>query len=335
MKKIIVTALQIAVTVAILAWLFRDPARNHEMLDALRAAHLGWIFLAVLTVAGIEVCAVIRWHVLLKVQGVSIHWARLTALMMIGLFFNIFMPGGTGGDVAKIYYLLKETPGKQPAALLAVMMDRVVGLLAMMLCAGVVIFVRYEWLTQTEVTAHLLHGLLFLFAASILSVGGAFVVTSLGWADKLPKRLPMRDKVVELSEAYHQYGRAWSSSLAAFLISIPVHIFSFIVPFCVAKAFLEASEKVSFLDCLAVMPIVNTLSAIPVSIGGTGVREGLFVKLFGDLCGLSESTATVISLTCFMVLVLWGMLGGIIYVLYRPSTARDEALIPAKIPVSE
>lgn len=335
MKKKIITALQILATIAILAWFFRDPATTHAMMDALKQAKPGWIFAAFLVFAGIEVFAVARWQVLLKVQGITLSWLRIAGLMMIGLFFNIFMPGGTGGDVAKVYYLLKETPGREPAALLAVLMDRIVGLMAVIVLAGAVFALRYDWLTQTTATSGILWALILLFLGSVVSVGGAFVVTTLGWANKLPQRLPLRSKLLELCEAYHAYGKAWKSSVAAFLLSIPVHLLSFALAYYVAQAFEDAAPKVSLYDCMAIMPIINTLTAVPVTIGGAGAREVLFVQLFGDLCGLTKNTATVVSLATYMVIVLWGLLGGIVYLFYRSSKKSNADAAEAPVPVSE
>lgn len=328
MKKTIITLLQILATLGILAWLFRNPEMNRNMWEALSHAQLGWIVAAIGVFAGIEVFAIARWHVLLKVQGITISRMRIAALMMIGLFFNIFMPGGTGGDVAKVFYLLKETPGKEPAALLAVLMDRIIGLLAVIVLAGAVFIFRYDWLTQTPATSGLLWGLLFLFVGSIVSVGGAFLVTTMGWMHKLPQRLPMRDKLVELCTAYHAYGKAWRSSLAAFLLSIPVHLLSFALAYFVAHAFVDAAKKISLYDCMAIMPIINTLTAIPVTIGGAGAREVLFCQLFGDLCGVSEKTAMVVSLTTYTVMVLWGIAGGLVYIFYRSSKIATAATAP-------
>src|SRR5690606_28832032 len=126
MKKTLLTVLQGAVTLGILLWLFRNPERNREMLNADTQAMAGWMRSGLGIFVVVELLAVVRWQVLLKVQGIVVGWWRLTALMTIGLFFNVFLPGGTGGDVVKIFYLLKETPGKKAAAMLAVVMDRVV-----------------------------------------------------------------------------------------------------------------------------------------------------------------------------------------------------------------
>ena len=319
-KKTLFTLIQIAITIGILGFLFRDAEKNRQMLTALSHANLLWIAAAFGVYGIVVLAAVTRWMILLSVQGIHIAWTRLAKLFMIGLLFNPFMPGGTGGDVAKIFYLLKETPDKKPAALLAVLMDRLVGLFGLILTAGVVIAFRYQWLTQTPVTTTLLYTLLAIFAGSLAFIVISFAVTSLGLVHKLPERMPLRDKLVDLSVAYNQYGRAWRSSLMALSLCLPVHLGSFTVFYFAGRAFAECAQRASLLDFWGIMPIVNAITAVPISIGGAGVREGLMAKLLGGLCNVSEPTALMVSLTGGTVTpILWSLIGLVVYLTYRPT----------------
>src|SRR5437762_11550941 len=86
--------------------------------------------MGILAYVVVEIAAVFRWHVLLKVQKIHLSLPRLSGLFLIGMFYNQFLPGGTGGDIMKSYYLLKETPDKKASALLAVVFDRLSCLVA-------------------------------------------------------------------------------------------------------------------------------------------------------------------------------------------------------------
>ena len=331
MKKTLITVVQVIVTVLLLAWLFRDQKQNHEMLQALSRANLLWILAAIACYGGVLVAAIIRWQILLRVQEVKISWARLSALFMIGVLFNPFLPGGTGGDVIKIFYLLKEAPDKKAPALLAVLIDRVVGMFGLVLIAGLVVSARYQWLTRTPAASGLLYTLLLILGGSFAFIILSFVITGFGLVHKLPARMPMRDKLVELSVAYSHYGRAWGSTIAALLLCVPIHLGSFTLFYCVAQAFREAATKASLFDFWGIMPIANTIACIPISIGGTGVREGLFVKLLGGLCDIPESIAKLVSLTGYSVLVFWALIGGVVYLLYRPSEHAKLAQIEKEV----
>ena len=54
------------------------------------------------------------------------------ALFLIGMFFNQFLPGGTGGDIVKTVPPGKRTPDKMTGALLAVLVRPIIGLIALM-----------------------------------------------------------------------------------------------------------------------------------------------------------------------------------------------------------
>ena len=107
MKKVLVSFFQLSVTVAVLYWVYHDPNRRAQMVEALRNAEYRWVFMAMLAYLVVEAAAAFRWHVLLKVQNIHLSVPRLLSLFFIGLFYNQFLPGGTGGDIIKSYYLLK------------------------------------------------------------------------------------------------------------------------------------------------------------------------------------------------------------------------------------
>ena len=322
MKKILLTILQILVTVGILFWIFRDPDKRTNTLHALFGsdrnppADFVWILAGIVAFGILEILAAIRWQILLRVQGVTLGFFRVLGLVMIGILFNLFMPGGTGGDVIKIFYLLKETPGKKAEALLAVLMDRLIGLLGLIIVTCVIMVLRYQWLSATEVTRNLTWTLFAIMGCSLGGIIFSFLITGLGLAHKLPRKMPGRDKFIDLSIAYNAYARAWKASLGALFISFGVHFCSFYLFYAAARALRQTTP---LLDFFGVMPIVNTIAALPISVGGVGLREKLFEDMLGKLCGIPPAVAVAISLTGFSVLVFWAIVGGIIYLFYRPS----------------
>ena len=65
--------------------------------------------------------------------------------------------------------------------------------------------------------------------------------------------------------------------------------------------------------------MVNMLIALPVSISGIGVRETLFTWFFA-LLGIDGDQAVTFSLTYFAMNMLWSLVGGPFYFLYRHET---------------
>ncbi|MEY2525837.1 MAG: glycosyltransferase 2 family protein, partial [Verrucomicrobiota bacterium] len=136
MKKIIVTLFQLTVTVGLLWWVFHDPTQLKKMKEALQSADYRWVGAGVLAYVTVEIAAAIRWQILLQVQKIRLSFSRVSGLFLIGMFYNQFLPGGTGGDIVKSYLLWKETE-KKTGGLLAVVFDRLIGLVALVTITGV------------------------------------------------------------------------------------------------------------------------------------------------------------------------------------------------------
>jgi len=319
MKKTLLTIVQILVTVGILFWTIydrHDPDKPVKMLHTILKADWLWIFIGILAYGAIEILALVRWQILLRVQGIRIPWLRLGSLLMIGILFNPVMPGGTGGDVVKIFYLIKETPGKKAQALLAVLIDRVIGLLGLIIITAFIIWKKHEWLQQTAMTKFYTWTLIGILAGSLGGIAFSLTITGLNLVHKLPAKMMFRDKLIELSIAYNLYARAWKSSLAALCVSFGVHICSFYLFYAAA---MSLGAKIPILNFFSVMPIINTIASIPISVGGGGVREGLFKALLVPLCGVNDIIAVDISLLGFAMTLFWSVVGGIIYLFYCPS----------------
>jgi len=324
MKRVVITLLQVVITLALLWFIFRNPEKRALMAEALRQADYGWMALGTLAISGMVIGGAERWRLLLKVQGIVLRRIRVYELFMIGLFFNLFLPGGTGGDLLKIFYTMRETSkDKKTAALLSVVIDRVVGLLALFLMALVFGAIGWKTLTRSPATATLLGTLLLIMLASLAVVVPAFVISRLGLVHKLPARLPLRTKLVELAGAFDLYGRSPKAAIAAFGISFMAHSFIILSVYCAARAF---TQLISLFDAFLVVPIIVTIAALPLSIAGLGVRENLSEILLGKIYGVPGGEAVLISITSFCMITVWSIAGGIIYFFYRPPDGGHTSL---------
>jgi uncharacterized protein (TIRG00374 family) len=316
MKKILVTLFQLAVTIGVLYWVYHDPARRTQMAQAIRAAKYHWVVIGIFAYIMVEGAAAFRWSVLLKVQGIHLSFWRLSGLFLIGMFYNQFLPGGTGGDIIKSYYLLKETPNKKAGALLAVVFDRLIGLVALVAVTGTLISVRYDFLAQTTETQNLLWVLLVILGVSILGLFSTFVISGFKLFHWLPSKFPGRDKLIEISAAYHLYARHWRATLVAFGASIVAHLATFTTFLCAAYAL---GAVVPLVDFFAIMPIERTISALPISFAGIGLREKVFQIMLHSLCGVPEATAILIGSLSFLIILVCCLPGAIVYFVYKPS----------------
>ena len=318
MKKILITLFQLSVTIAVLYWVYHDPNRRAQMAEAIRGAQYHWVVLGILAYIVVEVAAAFRWHVLLKVQGIHLSFLRLSGLFLIGMFYNQFLPGGTGGDIIKSYYLLKETPDKKAGALLAVVFDRFIGLVALVAITGTLIGLRYDFLSQTTDTRNLLWLLLFVLGASILALLSTFVISGFNLFHWLPEKFTGREKLIEISAAYHLYAHHWRATLVAFGASIVAHLATFATFLCAAYAL---GAAVPVVDFFAIMPVERTISALPISFAGIGIREKILQIMLNGLCGVPEAKAILIGSLSFLIILVCCIPGALVYLFYKPSGA--------------
>ena len=316
MKKTLLTMLQLAVTIGLLWWVFHDPERRREMLGAVKLADWRWLGAGVGVFFLCTIVATARWKILLAVQNIHMTWLRTWQLFMIGMFFNLFMLGSTGGDVVKMFLTMREARDNKAAALLSVFMDRVIGMLALIFLSVGFLYFRYDLLNHAEGSSTLLNLLLWLLGAALITILGMFSVSGLGWVHYLPQWTPLRGRIVEISAACHMYAKGWRLTIWALLISFPLFGMFFTTFYCAARAF---TDLLGVVDIFSVMPIVAVITAIPISVSGIGLRESLFVSLLAPF-GVGAAIATLISVTGFLINTLGSLAGGIIFLFYRSSS---------------
>jgi len=316
MKKILVTLIQLAVTVTLLIWVFHDPQQRAQMATALRAADYRWVGGAIVAYLIVEIAAAVRWQILLRVQKIRLSLPRLSGLFLIGMFYNQFLPGGTGGDIIKSYLLLKETAEHKAGALLAVVFDRLIGLVALVAITVTLVSLRFDLLSRTPETRNLLWLLLFVLGISISALIASFVVSGFDLFHLLPRKFPGRDKLIEIAAAYHLYARHWVATFFAFAASLVAHLATFTTFLCVAYAF---HAGVKLIDFLAVLPVERTLTALPISFAGVGLREQILQIMLHNLCGVPVAVAKLIGTMSFLVILVCCAPGGIVYFFYKPS----------------
>ena len=323
MKKILITVLQLAVTVGLLFWVYHDPKKLSEMREAIVHARFQWLVAGMLAYFVVEAAAAFRWHVLLKVQGITLPPLRLAGLFLIGMFYNQFLPGGTGGDIIKSYLLLKETDRKA-GALLAVVFDRFIGLIALVAITVTLVSMHFDLLAQTHETRRYLWILLILLGVSIASLIASFVISGFNLFHWLPHKFPGRDKLIEIAAAYHLYAHHWVATSIAFGASLIAHLATFTTFLCAAFA-LRADVIVT--NFFAVLPIERTISALPISFAGVGIRERVLQTMLHQVCGVNEGVAVLIGSLSFLIMVVCCLPGGVVYFFYRPSGAEGRVRI--------
>ena len=316
MKRVGIVLVQLLVTAAGLWYVFHDPQRRAQITYALRNASLGWVLLGWVCYSAVEVLATVRWQILLRIQGIRLRWLQAGGIVMIGLFFNQFLPGGIGGDAMRLYFVFKLAPRQKIGGTLSIAMDRLLGLLTVLFLTGMTFSLRFSWLTRSDVSRHIAYLALVLLSASLAFVVLLFWLVNSGSLHQLPKATPFRKAIVQSGEALLRYRAHLGAMAFVFPITVVAHLAYYTTFYCAGESLHLSTAKAigaTLADIFSIMPLVDTIISVPISLGGLGVRETLFQELLGNLAHVPPALAAFTASLGFAIQAAWGLVGAALF----------------------
>jgi uncharacterized membrane protein YbhN (UPF0104 family) len=333
-RRAITLALRFAVAALGLVLAFRvalsssDAGLVATLVDAWRApasVALAWFALAWLLLGVSLAVGAIRFRGLLRGAGLDVAMPLLLRAYLVATFFNLVLPGAMLGDVYRFWDARRDT-GEGARVLGVVVLERLLSLAALGAVAlAVAPAVPGVEGRQRLLIALVLAGGVFVLGALavllppvnrlLLSLAGRFTSVSPRLADGLARSL---HAVAGLASQPAVIARAFAWSLVNQGLPIAALV--------VLAVPLDA--LVPWYWFAVIVPFVTLVSLLPVSVGGTGVRELLYVSLFGAV-GMRPEAALALSLSVLAAALLWGLVGLVIFALGRRG-ATGAAGTPAR-----
>jgi uncharacterized membrane protein YbhN (UPF0104 family) len=244
-----------------------------ETLCVIQSADWMYLLLAFLLFLLSKVFSSFRLNHFFRDLGLHIPPVENLKLYGIGMFYNLFLPGGIGGDGYKVYLLNKlyRTPIRQLFA--AVFLDRVNGL-------GVLIFLMF--------------GLLIL-------VEGSFPFDVRVWGTMGLLLVPL---------AFYACLRFFFKQ---FMASMAITVFySFLVQIlqlvCSYFILLGLGITSPMMEYLFVFLLSSIVAVLPLTIGGVGARELVFI-FSHEYLGIDKNSAVAFSLLFFVITAVTSLTG--------------------------
>lgn len=281
------------------------PLVEIGLIRMVRAADRRYLLAAVMILPLCHLLTSLRWYVLLNALEIRISSARAFTINMVGAFYNAFMPGTTGGDLVKAYYAAKHAPDKRTRAVISVLVDRAIGLYALILIGGAM--AAYKWDVDVCRRVAQIAGLLVGVTGVGLVVFYVPVLRRYSGLDFLLTKLPMQAQVRKAVDAMEAYGRRPTSVAWAFALAFPVHAASILSATFAGKAL---GLPLHDLYYWAVVPVIALVGAIPISPQGAGVMEFFAVQLTKRQ-GVTVSQAFALTMSIRLVQILWNLVAGV------------------------
>ena len=286
LRKRLITALKIIVSAVLIYFIFTKIDLK-DVVQTLKKSNPFYLFAAIVFFIVSKALAAFRLNLYFHEIGAKLSQLNNLRLYLLGMFYNLFLPGGIGGDAYKGYLIQKnyQTGTKRVVAVL--LLDRLSGMLLIFIYACVLVLLsEHPFFTDIAWLA-------------ILAIPLSVIV--FWWVIKklFSYTLPV----------------FWKS----FGYSALVQLAQLISVLCILKSLAIAWNVFEYLLVFLVSSIV---SVIPLTIGGIGSREVTF--LYGaKWLGLNASTSVGISFTFFLITALISLLG-IIYHFKKPNLVEES-----------
>jgi hypothetical protein len=229
----------------------------------------------------------LRWRLLIfRFFGKGISFSKLFKLYLIASFFNIFLPGAIGGDVVRIRKISKLANIKIKSATWTTISERLSGMYGLLILLSFsLLFMNFP--ANMELNKY--------SSVWILRLSPVVVLIC----------LPIFKWILEKSTSSTSY--LFLSKIIG--LSLIAQLGDIIIAFLFSQYF---GLDVSFLAFLFIMPLVYIATVLPISLGGLGVREGVFSGLL-VLYGVDISIAIIISLLIYLAKLCVGIVGYLVY----------------------
>lgn len=270
---------------------------------------------------------VVRWQRVLRVQGLALPMGRAAGISFVAHFFNSFLLGSTGGDLMKAYYAARETHHKKTEAVVTVLVDRLIGLWAMLLFAGAMMLPNLALLTHHRRLAALALIILAMLVACSVILGVAFwggVSRRFPRARIFLRRLPRAESIERAVEACRQFGRGKRFLFETLALSMVLNAVCVLQLLVIARGLdLNIPVRVLFV----VVPMIICISALPITPSGLGVRENLFVWMLAvPEINVPATSALSLSLLAYAGSLFWSLVGGAVYLGLKERQHLEEVV---------
>ncbi|TVZ17238.1 lysylphosphatidylglycerol synthase transmembrane domain-containing protein [Maribacter sp. MAR_2009_72] len=272
LNKKVTTGIKVLIS-ALLIYFIYTKINIGEIKNIVLDSNPFYLIIATLFFVASKIIAAFRLNLYFHQLNVPLTQQSNLKLYVLGMFYNLFLPGGIGGDAYKGYVLKKNFEVSTKKIISVLILDRLGGLL-----------------------------LLFIFACGLLAVSEIEKLVNYRWIFILA--IPLSIAVYWLlNKKFFDYVIPifWKTTLLSGLVQLA----QLICLWCILMALNITLHQISYLIIFLISSIVAVL---PLTLGGIGSREVTF--FYGaQFLGLDENISVSISVLFFLITAIISLCG--------------------------
>ncbi len=292
-KKLGINLLKLGVSTAAILWVMSRISFK-EVLGVYSTANPWYLILALVFLIGSFVLSAFRQNLSLKITGAYLTQMLNMKLFWLGMYYNLFLPGGIGGDGYKVYLINKYRQNGIKKNIGAMLVNRISGLVA---------------IGMITISLYYLSGIKIPFGQIYwIGIPAVYLIY-----------------IIVLKFFFKSF---YSIHASLFGWSMALQMFQFVTAIFILLAFHQTSDQFDYLFLFFLSAIAT---ALPVTIGGIGAREMVFL-IGAKYLALNNELSIALSIMFFLMsafISLWG----IYWVFFPPF--RNEMIPQQKSPKVE
>lgn len=268
--------------------------------EVLRLMDIRWLLAASVFLIGMFLLKAFRWQTVINLQGIRYRWTKTMGITFVSSFFGLLVPGKMG-DIIKVSYL-KDSGLSITRGMVSILLDRFYDLLVLLMFSlfGLAYFAHMFTSQVSEISIILL----------IVVLGAALVIGLRGRIFSSAKKLL---RILVTPSFYDTISQEWSLFKEEFRTVarktvLPMALLSVLSYLCMFSQFFAVARGLGltapFLYLGLSLSLATFVSLLPISIGGLGTREAVFILMLGKI-SISPEAAVLLS---FIDLVVFAVL---------------------------
>ncbi|MCA9203267.1 MAG: flippase-like domain-containing protein [Planctomycetales bacterium] len=306
--------LKYSAPVVIIVWLLYsiDPEQRRQLAEQQK----NWPLLGVAFVLGFTAVwlTFVRWWLLVRALGIPFRLRDAYRLGFLGYLLNFVSVGAVGGDLFKAVFIAHEHPGRRAEAVATVVVDRVIGLYALLVVTAIATLL----IDMPDATPEMVAVCRATYLLTALGGAGVMLIMVPGFTSGavsefvggLPKVGPVARKLITAVRMY----RKQPGVLAVIsVMSLAVHAILSLSVYVTARALY--TETPNLAEHMIIVPLSMVAAAVPFTPAGLGTFEFAIDKLYewvpavetgvsGILMGLAYRVTTI-AIAAVGVLYYW------------------------------
>lgn len=311
-KRTAVLLLKFTLPILLLVWVVTrlDP----DQISQIRQRDKNWPLLIAcvgMILAGVIV-SFCRWYLLVRSIGINFTIRDALRLGFLGYLFNFVSVGSVGGDLFKAIFVAREQPGWRAEVVASVLVDRVVGLYALLLITSTAMLFYDIGSAPPEVQTVCRTTLIATF------VGG--IVLALAMVPAVTKNRFVK-RLTNIPVAGHILSRLMEALVTVRsrpVVLLQIALMSFAVHACMLVGIIGITYALfdhppSVLDHLIIVPISNVASALPFTPAGLGAFELAMDELYRRVPASTDASGGIVALAFRVSTIIVAGIGVVIY----------------------